>query len=126
MITKKPAKPWEDDSKDDSESEIEILSDSSAEESRSRVVFSPRKPRVPKKLTNKSSEEELFDDTENATSFDIQTAECLALLEEFNPRVELKDIYLFPNQTVISPPPKHLYRPKEPESVSSQNHFAIL
>jgi len=113
-VTKKPAKPWEDDS----DSEIEILSDSSVDEVKSRVTSSPRKRRSPKKLTNRSSTEEIFEDTENATSFDVATAECLALLEEFNPKVVIKDIYKYPEQTSISPPPKELYISKESKSIS--------
>ena len=54
-----------------------------------------------------SSEEEVFEDTETTTSFDTQTAELLSQLEEFNPQLRLKDIYLYPNQTSYELPPKN-------------------
>ena len=53
-----------------------------------------------------SSEEEVFEDTETTTSFDTQTAELLSQLEEFNPQLRLKDIYVYPNQTSYELPPK--------------------
>ena len=54
------------------------------------------------------SEEEVFEDTETTTSFDTQTAELLSQLEEFNPQLRLKDIYVYPNQTSLDLPPKNL------------------
>jgi len=49
----------------------------------------------------------VFEDTETTTSFDTQTAELLSQLEEFNPQLRLKDIYLYPNQTSYELPPKN-------------------
>ena len=60
---------------------------------------------IPTCCTN-SSEEEVFEDTETTTSFDTQTAELLSQLEEFNPQLRLKDIYVYPNQTSYELPPK--------------------
>ena len=62
---------------------------------------------IPTCCTN-SSEEEVFEDTETTTSFDTQTAELLSQLEEFNPQLRLKDIYVYPNQTSLELPPKNL------------------
>ena len=59
---------------------------------------------IPTCCTN-SSEEEVFEDTETTTSFDTQTAELLSQLEEFNPQLRLKDIYVYPNQTSYELPP---------------------
>ena len=90
-------KPWDDDDDD-----IEIISDSSEVEVSSRPVYQRKSP---KKLTAKSSEEEIFDDSENTTCLDVVTAEFLSQLEEFNPKLILKDIYKF-NETTFELPPK--------------------
>ena len=131
MQVSKRKKPSKDvNSKNDSDSNIETLSDSSEIETRFRVVLSPKKSKKPpKNLTLNSSQEEVHDDTETAASFDAQTAELLSQLEEFNPQLRLKDIYVYPNQTSFDLPPKTQPVENEPvlvELESSINEVIFL
>ena len=106
-------KPWEKDDKNDSDSDIEVLSESSSVENFSGFLSPPEKKKSPKILTSDSFEEEVFQDSENTSTFDSQTADLLSQLEEFNPQLKLIDIYVH-NQTDYELPPKIQPRIEEP------------
>ena len=106
-------KPWEEDDINDSDSDIEVLSESSSVENFSGFLSPPEKKKFPKILTSKSMEEEVFEDSENTSTFDSQTADLLSQLEEFNPQLKLIDIYVH-NQTDYELPPKIQPRIEEP------------
>ena len=115
-LTKKPfrkaknkvanKKPWEKVDKNDSDSDIEVLSESSSVENFSGFLSPPEMKKSPKILTSKSMEQDVFEDSENTSTFDSQTADLLSQLEEFNPQLKLKDIYTYPEETDYELPPK--------------------
>ena len=104
----------------DDESDIEIIETDSSELCSPIVNQRPQR-RSPKQLTARSSEEEIFDETsenlENTSGLDVVTAEFLAQLDEFNPKLILKDIYKF-NETSYDLPEKP--QPKSQETDSSE------